>query len=361
MNSFVYTGRTEQTIAAHASVREIRQKRGPGMDDRRFDALVKSLAGGTSRRALLERMLGIGWAVVASEAFRSSDAAAARRPKTTPTPAAIICPGSQVPCGNACCCPNGGDVKCGPDCCPAGIAECCDNACCYGTCYGEEVCCPSERDWCAATGECCPPGRRCCAELGCLDLGPDRCCFDTDCPPNATCVDFGCVCNPGFVLCDGVCVLGNCCDATTCLSGSVCNQHTCCQPRTCADTLPDSLEGCGGSEDGCGGTLNCRCPEGWECIVPNGFYSWCQNHTTTCIPGLNLCTLDFATALQFGTCNGGTTSFCYDDLAGGAVCAVDVQCQECHVDSDCIYDGWRCIRTCDWQGCPGNTACASTL
>jgi hypothetical protein len=104
--------------------------------------------------------------------------------------------------------------------------------------------------------------------------------------------------------------------------------------------------------------VECNCPDGWECR-PLTTGSYCRNLTTSCIPGVNLCTLDFTTTLYIGTCNGTFQNFCYDDLEGGAMCTVGVTCQECTVDDDCIYEGWRCIQTCDWQGCPGNTACAS--
>ena len=58
--------------------------------------------------------------------------------------------GMLLVCATGCCCPLGFE-KCGPDCCTAGSipapqpghSECCDQACCIGTCYGEELCCPT--------------------------------------------------------------------------------------------------------------------------------------------------------------------------------------------------------------------------
>src|SRR5688572_16146533 len=113
------------------------------MDDRRFDSLVKALATGTSRRSVFKGLLGLGSVAVVG-ALRDDGADAARRPTPTPTP--IRCPGRQVPVGGVCTCPADAPQKCGPDCCnPAGIgpghSECCDNACCFGICYGEELCC----------------------------------------------------------------------------------------------------------------------------------------------------------------------------------------------------------------------------
>ena len=61
------------------------------MDDRRFDALVKSVAAGTSRRAVLKGLLGLGGVAVAGGALLDDDAQAARRP--TPTPKPPTCPG----------------------------------------------------------------------------------------------------------------------------------------------------------------------------------------------------------------------------------------------------------------------------
>ncbi|MCA9861047.1 MAG: hypothetical protein KC438_15065, partial [Thermomicrobiales bacterium] len=99
---------------------------------------------GGSRRALIKGLLGIGGAAVVGT-VATHDGEAARRP--TPTPKPISCPGQQQWNGAACVCPAGTD-KCGPDCCPWGEATCCGNACCYGQCYGEEVCCPSPTIYC---------------------------------------------------------------------------------------------------------------------------------------------------------------------------------------------------------------------
>lgn len=85
------------------------------MDDRRFDAIVKSLAEGKSRRTVLKGILGLGGAALAGGALLEGDTDAARRP-TNPTPTPVKCPGQQVVCGNTCCCPTG-QSKCGPDCC----------------------------------------------------------------------------------------------------------------------------------------------------------------------------------------------------------------------------------------------------
>lgn len=156
------------------------------MDDRRFDAMVRSLAAGGNRRQVLKGLLGLGGAVAAGSIVL--DAEAARRP--TPTPAPPKCPGSQHWNGSKCTCSAGTD--CGPACCGDG-SVCCDNACCYGYCYGEELCCPNTQEWCEVTGECCPPGTVCCGESGCQE----SCCGPNSCGEACGSCDEGQTCNNG--------------------------------------------------------------------------------------------------------------------------------------------------------------------
>ena len=241
------------------------------MDDHRFDRLVRSLASGASRRQVLKGMLGIGGGVVAGGAMLETEAA--RRP--TPTPKPVRCPGSQVWNGAACVCPSG--TICGPDCCPA-EAQCCDNACCYGTCYGEESRRSSPRAWCEATGECCPEGLRCCSEGGCI--ARDQCCTSDDCPNDGCligrCTDEG-VCDYAFdcTVADSCCATEACfrsdCNAQTgacgepifdctlmdtcCEDGNICTTESC-NPGTgmCDQTAVTS---CGCVSDGNGGVVSC--------------------------------------------------------------------------------------------------------
>src|SRR5690606_39935265 len=117
-----------------------------------------------------EGLLGLGGAAVAGSTVLDTEAA--RRPAPTPRPPS--CPGQQTWNGSECVCPAGSDT-CGPDCCPTGVAQCCDQACCYGVCYGEELCCPTGGEFCPVTGgECCPEGWTCCPDYGCL--APGLCC-----------------------------------------------------------------------------------------------------------------------------------------------------------------------------------------
>ena len=147
------------------------------MDDRRFDSLAKAVASGASRRSVLKGILGLGGAALAGGVLLDGDTDAARRP--TPTPKPVKCPGNQVPVGGVCTCPGTAPYKCGPACCTGqpGDApspthtECCDNACCHGTCYGEELCCPTN----PGPGET-PPLAELCLETNQCCLAPDFCC-----------------------------------------------------------------------------------------------------------------------------------------------------------------------------------------
>ena len=259
------------------------------MDDRSFDALVKAVAVGASRRAMLRGLLGIGGASLGSVLLRD-DVGAARRP--TPTPKPLQCPGIQRPVGGVCSCPAPLS-KCGPDCCnddaPAGTAEyseCCDNACCFGHCYGEETCCPYPRAFCPgasgdADGECCPEGFLCCgagtAGRYCLAPGTNVCCDDSDCPAVGTacgaCVDNLCVAAPcgaceacsngecvgceaaGYACCnnDDVCV--ECCASEDCGPYFDCDLYIC-EPCEVEGRVPCGEPPC---IEGPGNRFNCCC------------------------------------------------------------------------------------------------------
>jgi hypothetical protein len=216
------------------------------MDDRRFDALTRSLASGGSRRQVLKGLCGLGGGALAGASLRSADAAR----RSVPTPRPVHCPGNQSWDGDACVCPDG-TTPCGPACCSAG-ATCCDNACCDGTCYGEELCCPASRSFCEVTGECCPEGWMCCAEFGCIS--PDQCCTSTDCAPE-TCRSVDCsgdhICASTFDCNRGEAETSCCGEDEVCLRNG-----SCCTPN-CNGVI------CGGS-DGCEGA--CGCPGDSHCV-----------------------------------------------------------------------------------------------
>lgn len=134
------------------------------MDDRKFDALTCFLGRATSRRSAILGLLGLTVGGVWSLAVTGADAAR-RPPRENRVPS---CPGQQTWVDGQCVCPEGNTI-CGSDCCPGDVAECCDGACCYGTCYGEELCCPAPREWCSNSETCCPEGLTCSDELGCVE------------------------------------------------------------------------------------------------------------------------------------------------------------------------------------------------
>lgn len=286
------------------------------MEDRRFDQMVKAVASGASRRSVLKGMLGLGGAALVGGAALDPEVDAARRP--TPTPKPPSCPGQQTPVGGQCICqvPKApGPYKCGPDCCtgqvtdayprPAGHSECCDNACCFGTCYGEELCCPTnttagEGDPIASvceSGECCylpnvctngvcgPPSgcetnedcgdcETCNSETGqCSSL----CTTDQVCGANNECA-----CAPGQILCGGTCVTGVCCDATECIGADYDIECIACLNGNCSHSgymngLP-CREGSGfclhGQCTPCVATGD-PCDESVPCCDSFFFGSWC--------------------------------------------------------------------------------------
>ena len=147
------------------------------MDGSQFDRLTRALGSGLSRRAAVKAALGLGTASLAGSQL-ASDAGAARRP--TPTPKPVVCHTPKVLSGGQCVCPEA-TTACGPDCCPAG-SECCDNACCYGTCSSEEICCPTGDIPCGK--KCCGTGTRCvhggCFDDPCRTIG-EPCAVNGDC------------------------------------------------------------------------------------------------------------------------------------------------------------------------------------
>lgn len=343
------------------------------MDDRRFDSLVKSLASGRSRRSVLKGLLGLGGAAVVGGAVLEGDSEAARRPSSTPT-SVPKCPGEQTWNGGACVCPDTAPNECGPDCCtsvPGGPpipthSECCDSACCFGTCYDEELCCPTNNrsggdlpipptnKICDTVNgqECCLFDDQCCTVDGCCDTicwGADNafCCpAEAFCPGGSESVDICCV-NSGSTLtacCNGgtnanTCIVvnveGACCTDADCEDPcQICNPEThICGPRCdletqiCCTALPGpgvcfTGECCGDVD--CGdGRLCCEADSGLVCVD-----DFCPNPCSAERP-----------------CNGCSTcidGLCFDGCGEGEEC--------CFVDPDvgqiCVEEG-----TCTPNGC----------
>jgi hypothetical protein len=275
------------------------------LDDRRFDSLVRSLASGANRRTVLKGLLGLGGAAVAGPFV--SDTQAARRP--TPTPKPVTCPGQQTPVDGQCeCVPPkaSGSQKCGPSCCnPEGLGaaytECCDQSCCAGHCYGEELCCPYPRAFCDITGECCPEGWTCCPDYGCI--APGQCCTTADCTEDI-CATV--VCNADHqCLYTEDCTLGGA--EECCIDDEVClDNGECCTPSCAPGT-------CGG--DGCSG--DCFCPEGQVCSG-GGCFVPCQSNPQNACPHCSI--------WQCLPTNGGTAQIC---VAPSAIaCGEGVVCPE---------------------------------
>jgi len=169
------------------------------MDGSSFDRLARRLATGGSRRWLLVR--GAALAGVTLGAAASDGSAATRPRRLTGTPS---CPGQQYWNGSACTCPEGAS-KCGAECCVAGQSQCCDDACCWGTCYGEELCCPAGKfvcDGACVDQECCTPNCpvNFCGDNGCggvCSCGGDRVCLSNGtcaipCYDDPPCIAIGC-------------------------------------------------------------------------------------------------------------------------------------------------------------------------
>ena len=303
------------------------------MDDRRFDSLVKSFASGGSRRSMLKGVHGLGGGALAGGALLAGETDAARRP--TPTPPPVRCPGKQVPIAGICTCP-GGLSNCGPDCCnPSGSgathSECCDNSCCFGTCYAEESCCPTN----IPAGGGAPTHMVC--DGACLPVSDGSCCVASDCGEGTwECVDYQCVgsiCSGDDVLCGDECCLpdqcvsgqGCCSNGFIACGGNCCNSSTYyCDDEERCSCLPGT-EPCGELPGGC-------CPDG-QCNTNAGIC--CQTGNSPCDDG---CCAD-------GQCS--DAGECCQNLVCGAYCAS--QC--CAVD-DCVAQGYsaecvQCAGHCD--------------
>ncbi len=341
------------------------------MDDRRFDSLVKALAEGKSRRSVLKGLLGLGGAVATGGTLVGRPAEAARRPTPTPTP--IKCPGNQTPVGGVCTCPAG-TAQCnpngGPACCPTGIApgapgysECCDNACCQGTCYGEELCCATNSragglpptNWICDTTtgpECCAASDQCCLVDGCCATvctggasGLDSCCPVEDfCPggtesPDLCCTGGATCCGSGTNAnaCVDLSVPGNCCIEDDC--GDPCQV---CHPmeHVCVARCDAATEVCCADASG---ALVCVLAETCDCD------QLCGPVET----GINTGSYYCCTEPDYTICCDGPESECCGGPAGrecnanghcceenqfecNGVCVADgTPCSDCAVDDDC--------------------------
>ena len=142
------------------------------MDDRRFDALARSLAAGCSRRDALKGMLGLGGAVIAGAMVHDQADAARRGYSGPPIPTSCTPQCDGTTCGS-----NG----CGGTCaCSRSLPICVlDSGLCFKYCDTELGC---------ATGCLCDE-----AFNGCISeqtFGSD-CSLASDCPSGTFCYDDG--------------------------------------------------------------------------------------------------------------------------------------------------------------------------
>jgi hypothetical protein len=376
------------------------------MDDRRFDQLVKAVASGASRRSVLKGMLGLGGAALVGGAALEPGAKAARRP--TPTPKPITCPGNQTPVNGVCTCPGSAPNKCGPDCCTGKVtdpypraanhSECCDNACCFGTCYGEELCCPTNSrsgelpplaDVCSATNECCLAPDFCCNIDGCCstvcwggDFDDDFCCPAEDlCPGGGTSPDLCCTgdttcCGAGtddntcidLTLDDACCIASDCgppaegtcgwdCSGNVCVS-FVCVEGTICCEGACVSSsefgaCPVDPEGCCSTADGfiCCGTDGCclstRCNEiNGDCCASEA--AVCRVEGGCCTPPQECCLGE--TCCDPGKCTTGGACCTGDDIVCAGECCPE---ERCSPGVGCCPDGFL--------GCSGGICCRAEV
>lgn len=318
------------------------------MDDRRFDSLVKALAAGRSRRALFKGVFGLGGATLIGGALLADEADAARRPAPTQTPPK--CPGQQTWNGLACACPSGLD-RCGPDCCNAsGIpdtpsySECCDGACCYGHCYGEELCCEYPLVFCEAQNECCGPDQnQCCGSMGCCDHeccpvagGAGACCE----APNAKCCA-GDACIPA----DGCCTDEDCGSGCQTCQGHVCRDDNsqCAGCLACKEDqcVPD-VTFCADDGDVCTDVV---CNEDGSCSYPKD----CTNATNCC---------DDAPACYAGTCNQSSGQCDFSELdcknypgSDPNFCCSTGEGQLCGDDGKCYVPCAETNESCESMAC----------
>ena len=380
------------------------------MDDRRFDSLTKALARGQSRRSVLKGLLGLGGAAAISGTLLDGSAEAARRP--TPTPKPVKCPGNQTwnSTSNTCVCPSTlsqCNANGGPACCndqlatpgDPGYSTCCDNACCNGTCYGEELCCRTNS---RAGGL--PPTHEFC-DGTCVDLTvAGNCCDDGDCDDpcqicnhaSHICVDR---CDAQTQICctgqvgPGVCFTGNCCDNSDCPSIDACNTNTCrdhqcvATPVVCDDNNACTVDSCDPvtgcvftpvicddhnacTVDTCDPRLGCiftkvDCDDGNACTVDTCDSALGCIHEAVSCDDHNVCTIDTCdpilgcihTAVDCNDNNACTIDRCDPDLGCGYT-AVD-----CDDGDPCTIDSCDTVLGCNHTpvNCDDGNPCTNSV
>jgi Stigma-specific protein, Stig1 len=193
------------------------------MDERRFDALTRTLAAGSTRRTIVRGLI----ASIPGSLFLKR---ASRDALAQPTDCSML---AGIPCQGDGECQGTGTVPI----CPANI--CCDGICidtlndpancggCGTTCAPAESC---RRGQCVAL---CPPDQIYCGD-GCYDPLTD----------NTHCGDCGVDCGD-LTCCGGVCIDTNADSANCGQCGSACSANATCESGQCVSPCPAGTTPCG--------------------------------------------------------------------------------------------------------------------
>ena len=326
------------------------------MDDARFDALTRRLAGGVSRRDVLRGLASLTGAGLLGRVGRGEAVAADCASTCARLPAGPTRDQCQAACAAADEARARGEAlrACGGDesrLCGGGSAiTCCgaDETCQGGACMAAPVTCTPIGGICAAGGECCAPN---------------------------VCADGACVaeCPPGYRLCDGVCYAGGCCADTDCGDGClVCGTdhvcHSCedvglvCQNGACvtepAQCGSANCDGCCDANGNCrSGTSGAACgANGAACVDCPGQQSCCsgtcanvQTDPAHCGGCGDACTS--GQMCQKGTCV--TQPIQCDATTCSGCCDANGNCRSGTSGASCGTNGAACV------DCPGAESCCS--
>jgi hypothetical protein len=279
------------------------------MDDRRFDALVRGLAGGASRRRVLGALVG----GLLAGAGQRADAKPCRKPGHWCTADSQCCNGTCNEPG-ICQCDPGEELCLRDKGAPRCLTPCPDGQVFDGKC---SCVCAEDGSPPAEDGTCpCPPGQERCFGV-CVDIlsDPDNCggCVNF-CGLNQLCTGGVCSCPTSF--CGDLCLEAGavCCDDSG--GSGFCPAPFACCGGGCVD-LQSSPDDCGTCGNACGGGQTCvegacRCTAPGETICGNFCCPAVAPYCVSCpdggrcsrVPGATCC--GAGTCPPEGTCCGGT-------------------------------------------------------
>jgi hypothetical protein len=361
------------------------------MDERRFDAVARSIGTAATRRGALRAVAGMLIGAATGFSGRLARARTCRlvgepcgKGKQSHCCAGAVCHEGEVG-GNICSCPQNltnchghcvditsNPLACGAECvaCPD-ETDCCNGACCkegQRCCDGKCTDVRSDHDHCGECGTKCDANFTCCNGQCVNLLSADENCggCGKSCGPQFACKGGQCVCrHPGEVDCHGVCVnLGK--DVKNCgACGHACGIHTVCRAGRCR-CAPHYSAVCHSGQCGRAGDQPCTrdddCCSG-QCVSIGGHRQCvpCQgmpcSATQRCCQGLP-CEQSPGpddTASFCGNCRGRRLSCtaneqccstdCTPDETGGSTClsnrdgqcSSDNDCRECFVGGNCNF------------------------